>query len=342
MKNSIQFVCFQLYGVRATVRLGKVAILSSIRIAKTNVTASGSSGISSTSRLIAAGRGWGVSDIEYRANTKACLLESRHEYFSMAAITDGSFRYRSTHGSEILTPGALLLANAGASFECSYEHTLGDRCISFYYTPEFFEHLAGTPATGWRPGFGVHRIPPTSAMIALTAAAEAERATGDAFLVEEVALHLAGHVLTLLDGAKSSGRQPSRRDEDRVMDALHLVEGRYSEPLSIAELASEACMSSYHFLRVFRDVVGVTPYQFLLRTRLRHAAIDLATTDQQISAVALGNGFGDLSTFISTFRRVFGLAPREYRAAGRTRRIPIPWCVSELPGNAVGALSSTA
>ena len=74
-------------------------------------------------------------------------------------------------------------------------------------------------------------------------------------------------------------------------------------------------MSLYHFLRVFRDVVGVTPYQFLLRTRLRHAAIGLANTDEPVSTIALANGFGDLSTFIATFRRVFGLAPRAYRSA---------------------------
>jgi AraC-like DNA-binding protein len=273
--------------------------------------------------LIAAGRGWRVSDSEFRADNGACLLEDRHEYFSIAAIIEGSFRYRSTHGSAILTPGALLLGNAGDPFECTYEHTLGDRCISFYYTPDFFEHVAKTLPIAGRFDFGAHRIPPTSAMIALTAAVEAESASGDALQVEEVALQLAGGVLSLLNGAKQSGRQPSGRDEKRIMDALHLIEARYSEPLSIAELAGETCMSSYHFLRVFRDVVGVTPYQFLVRTRLRHAAIGLATTDRPISAIALDNGFGDLSTFITTFRRVFGLAPREYRTAGATRRIPI-------------------
>jgi AraC family transcriptional regulator len=301
---------------------GKLLFFLQSRIRDTNVTASSCSGITSTRRLIAAGRGWRVSDIEFRADTEACLLEDRHEYFLIAAIIEGSFRYRSTHGSAILTPGALLLGNAGDPFECTYEHTLGDRCISFYYTPDFFDDVARTLPIAGRLDFGAHRIPPTSAMIALTAAVEAESASGDALLAEEVALQIAGGVLTLLNDATQSGRQPSRRDENRIMDALQLIEARYSEQLSIAELARETCMSLYHFLRVFRDVVGVTPYQFLVRTRLRHAAIGLATTDQPVSAIALANGFGDLSTFISTFRRVFGLAPREYRTAGGTRRIP--------------------
>lgn len=301
---------------------GKLLFFPQSRIRDTNVTTSSCSGITTTRRLIGAGRGWRVSDVEFHADTEACRLEDRHGYFSIAAITEGSFRYRSTHGSAILTPGALLLGNAGDPFECTYEHTLADRCISFYYTPDFLEQVARTLPSAGRLDFRTHRIPPTPAMIALTAAVEAESAAGDALLVEEVALQLAGGVLTLLNGAKQSGRQPSRRDETRIMDALHLIETRYSEPLSIAELAGETCMSLYHFLRVFRDVVGVTPYQFLVRTRLRHAAIGLATTDQPVSAIALANGFGDLSTFISTFRRVFGLAPREYRIAGGTRRIP--------------------
>jgi AraC-like ligand binding domain len=129
---------FRSYNGPMIVRLGKVAILPSMAHPYTNVTASSYSGVTSTRRLIAAGCGWHVSDIEFRAETEACLLEGRHESFSIAAITEGSFRYRSTHGSAILTPGALLLGNAGDPFECNYEHTLGDRCISFYYTPEFF------------------------------------------------------------------------------------------------------------------------------------------------------------------------------------------------------------
>ena len=74
-------------------------------------------------------------------------------------------------------------------------------------------------------------------------------------------------------------------------------------------------MSPYHFLRVFRAVAGVTPHQYVMRTRLRRAAVALATNEEPIADIAFAHGFGDLSTFVTTFRRVFGAAPRAYRAA---------------------------
>src|SRR5882724_555980 len=179
---------------------------------------------------MAAGPGWRVSDNAFRADSADCLLENRHEFVSIAAVIEGSFRYPSTHGSAILTPGALLLGDVGNPFEC-------DRFISFYYTREFFGHIAESfPAVRWID-FRTRRIPPFPAMVALTAAAEAESALGDVIREEEIALQLAGEVLTLLHSAGQSVRQPSLYVENRIMDALHLIEARYSEPLSIAELA---------------------------------------------------------------------------------------------------------
>src|SRR5258708_4282595 len=82
----------------------------------------------------------------------------------------------------------------------------------------------------------------------------------------------------LLSGGGTFDRRRNDRDERRISGVLQEIETRYTEPLSIAELACIARMSPWHFMRIFRDVVGVTPYQYLLRTRLRHAAVELGTT----------------------------------------------------------------
>ncbi len=76
-------------------------------------------------------------------------------------------------------------------------------------------------------------------------------------------------------------------------------------------------MSPYHFLRTFRAVVGMSPHQFILHTRLRRAAVRLCQTSDDISSIAFAAGFGDLSTFNRRFRRIIGVSPSAYRAHHR-------------------------
>ena len=266
--------------------------------------------------VLAQGCGWSVSDATFLATSAQSRFASRHDGVAIAAVTAGSFRYRATRGTVTLMPGALLLGNAGDAFECCYE-TWGDRCISFSYAPDYFERIVGV--AGRRAGFLTHRLPPTPATVALTAELESARARADAGRWEELALRVAGGALSA--SADTACAAPSARDERRVVSALALIEARYAEPLTVATIAGAVHMSPYHFLRVFRAVAGVTPHQYLVRTRLRRAAIALATTDEPIAAIAFGQGFGDLSTFVATFGRVFGAAPRDYRRAACAGRI---------------------
>jgi AraC family transcriptional regulator len=268
-------------------------------------------GVTSRRTLLAQGPGWWVSDVEFRA-APASRFEQQHDAILIAAVMRGSFRYRASQGRVTLMPGALLLGNAGDAFECCYEDG-GDRVISFSYAPDYFARV-----TGARGAFRTHRVAPTPGAIALTAAIEAEARAADADQLEELALRVAGAVGALNDAPPL---RPSGRDERRAIAALRMIEARYHEPLSVLSLARAAQMSPYHFLRVFRAVAGVTPHQYLVRTRLRRAAIALATTDEPIAAIAFGQGFGDLSTFVATFGRVFGAAPRDYRRAACAGRI---------------------
>jgi AraC family transcriptional regulator len=279
-------------------RLGKIAM---------QVETSHGPGVTSRRTVLAHGPGWSVSDADFTA-VRGARFEQRHDQIVVAAVTRGSFRYRAARGRVTLTPGALLLGNAGDIYECSYEDG-GDRVIAFGYTPEYFADVAGVKAATFRS----HRVAPTPAAIALTAAIEAEAGGADAERLEALALRVAGTVCALDDAALPV--RASARDERRIIDALRLIEAQYREPLSVLALARAVRMSPYHFLRVFRAVAGVTPHQYVLRTRLRRAAVALALTDAPVAQIAFAHGFGDLSTFVTTFGRVFGKPPRVWRAA---------------------------
>jgi len=268
---------------------------------------------------IASGHGWRVKDVVCTSGPGDSPIEEKNDYVTIAVVVAGSFKYRSGRGSVVLTPGSLLLGDADENFECGHEHVSGDRCVSFNYEPEFFERLAADSA--WKGAslkFPVHRLPETTSLIPLTVEARLGLHLPRSVNFEELALELAGRVLTTLDGAPVSMKGPTIRDERRIATAVRFIELHFNQPLNLEELSALVGISPYHFLRTFRQVVGLTPHQFLLRRRLSEAALRLRTTTDQVLEVALDAGFGDLSNFNHTFRAAFGTTPIKYRASSRT------------------------
>ena len=291
------------------------------------------------SRLLASGPGWSVSDVACTAGPRDRPFEERHHRACIAAVTQGTFQYRSTRGSAVLAPGAVLLGDEGSCFECGHEHATGDRCLAFHFTSDHLEAIVTAVPGARRTMFAVPALPPLSSLVSLLAAAEAARHDGDNGEFEELALRLAGAVAAALAGMPQVVHRPSRRDERRVTHALRQIEARSPEQLTLTELARVAAMSPYHFLRTFRAVMNLLaaaqpsstkpvknePCKFAQsavaggsshskRASVRHSA---RRSNAPISTVAFDAGFNDLSTFNRRFRRLMGASPRAYRAQAR-------------------------
>jgi AraC family transcriptional regulator len=241
-------------------------------------------------RRVASGPGWRVDDVVCTAGPADRPFEERHITTCIAAVTEGSFECRSTRGAAVLAPGALLLGNEGDRFECGHRHGTGDRCLAFHFMPDSLEGIVAA----------VPRLPPLPALLPLCAAAEAARDAGDGTRLEELAC--------------ASPAPSPRRWPMPAGPRQRRIEAEAGETLSLANLAHDAAMSRYHFLRVFRQVVGMTPYQYALYTRLHRAAVRLRRSDEPVLAVALDAGFADLSTFNRRFRRLVGMTPSAFRA----------------------------
>ena len=82
-----------------------------------------------------------------------------------------------------------------------------------------------------------------------------------------------------------------------------------TEQINLEMPPTQAGISPFHFLRLFSNVLGVTPHQYLVRSRLRHAARRLTDDDSAITEIAYDVGFGDLSNFVRTFHRAAGASP---------------------------------
>jgi AraC family transcriptional regulator len=267
-----------------------------------------------TQRILADGDGWTVADVLCTSGPQDRPFEEQHSRHMMAIVLAGSFQYRSSVGRGLMTPGSVMLGNHGHCFECSHDHGAGDRCVSFWYSPEYFEPLvadAGVRRHG--VDFRVPCLPALRHLSPLVARAGIGAAGSGEVAWEELGVRLAVRATELASGVSANPTALPLNAEARVTRTVRTVDRRPDGGWTLAALAREAGLSPYHFLRTFERVTGVTPHQYVRRARLREAAIRLMAESRTVLDIALDCGFGDVSNFNRAFRTEFGETPRMFR-----------------------------
>jgi AraC family transcriptional activator FtrA len=110
---------------------------------------------------------------------------------------------------------------------------------------------------------------------------------------------------------------PERVERDGLAEVLEWVLGRLHEPLTVADLARRAGMSTRNLTRHFRRAVGVTPLQWLHDQRVRRAQELLETSDMGVEVIASRTGMGTAATLRRHFTRAVGVSPDAYRKTFR-------------------------
>jgi AraC family transcriptional regulator len=235
-----------------------------------------------------------------------------HQAYSISYVRSGSFGYRVRGKAFEMVAGSVLIGRPGDEFTCTHEHVCGDECLSFRLAPEIAETVSSDGRI-WRAG----ALPPIAPIMVMAELAQAAVDSTSGVGIDEVGMMLATRMAELVSGKAQKLRPASARDRRRAVEAALWLDANAHESIDLAGAARQAGLSPYHFLRLFAGVVGVTPHQYLLRSRLRRAARLLAQDDRPVSDVALDVGFADLSNFVRTFHRAAGVSPRRFRSAAR-------------------------
>ena len=214
-----------------------------------------------------------------------------HAVHSLSYVRAGTFGCRTLGAEHQLVAGSVLVGRPGQEYVATHEHHgCGDECVSVTLSPALAEEI------------GVKRLGNLACLPPLAEVMVAAQLG---------ALQFAEKVVGMV-------RQPASvkvnaKDRRRAIDAALWLEANFKQAVNLEDAARQAGLSPFHFLRVFSKVAGVTPYQYLLRLRLREAARLLAEGSRPVTDVAFDAGFADLSNFVRTFRRAAGLPPRAFR-----------------------------
>lgn len=103
---------------------------------------------------------------------------------------------------------------------------------------------------------------------------------------------------------------------DRLNRVLDYVYAHLEDDLSFDRLAEVACLSPYHWSRIYSAMRGETIAATIRRLRLQRAADRLANSDLEIGAVAARSGYSSTDTFGRAFKDAFGMSPAAYREKG--------------------------
>ena len=247
-----------------------------------------------------------------------------HDFYEMVLVYSGRATHITTNGDRDIQGGDFVSIKLGQAH--GYKNIRNQVLMNILIKPTFFDE----------DRYGLKSLPAFDAMFGQDPGGESPivhfRLDYEVFakareLVENANTELSGHsdgyramVVSLVQEfivlltRNYKGKKAIRPDFGMdVSSLINYVKHNYRSPMSMAVLTAVSGMSESHVLRVFKQYLGASPFQYINRLRLSTAADALIQTDKSITEIALDLGFNDSNYFTRLFRKHRGLSPREYR-----------------------------
>jgi AraC family transcriptional regulator len=230
----------------------------------------------------------------------------------------------------IATPNHAVFIAAGSPYRISYPAGIGDQCLTLWFSSAALARAL--PQALSRDGFdssafASQALLAPAAMLARSLLwRQLSRGEWDPLEVEELSI---GLVASALHAARKDrhgrSRNRTRGRSDRRLRQVECVKEAISlhpeRKWTIGKLAELACVSPYHLAHVFRVEMGVSVYQYVLRSRLAKALDAVLEFDTDLTAIAFETGFASHSHFTARFRALFGLTPVQLRGGASSGKI---------------------
>jgi AraC family transcriptional regulator len=234
-----------------------------------------------------------------------------HAPLSIKAVINGEGRWRTTEGEFLVDSSNLLVVNQDQEYSLTIDAAQPVETFCIFFKPGFLNESAEFRERTHPAGAPLGR----RMRVLHAAGANAEPLWIDAQLCA-----LAAEMQELVaDERSKAARIPAvkatTRDElfRRVSRAKTWLDTHFDLDPDMEQAARDACLSPYHFHRVFTRTFGMTPHRYVVEKRLARAAYLLSTTRLPVVEVCTEVGFQSLGSFSTLFRTRFGTTPGRAR-----------------------------
>ncbi|WP_158584429.1 helix-turn-helix transcriptional regulator [Lachnotalea sp. AF33-28] len=236
------------------------------------------------------------------------LKRSSYDSFLIMLVQKGECTVRAEGIKRHLSAGQAVLLDCYALHE--YESATGWEALWLHYdgiaARSYYDMLCRGegPAAVFPGGYAVDRY-----LSRIYQAFHTHRTYGEALLSRDITILLT-ELLTAAD------RRPEPPAAGSMDDILHYISAHLSEALTVEGLASQAHVSPYHFIRVFKQETGYTPHEYIITARMNTAKFLLKTTATPVKEISYSLGFSCEAAFCAAFKKHAGCTPLKYRRDG--------------------------
>jgi AraC family transcriptional regulator len=285
-----------------------------------------------TSALLrsSAGLGWSTISAELRAHgvSETPVVVPQHVELCHAVAGSNNGHVRRSGAGQcqefIPTTGAICLAPIGVGDNTTTITAPIPKTMHLYLPTTLFRRLSddfnlpGAPAHSIRYVAGVRDEVIDQIVLSILSEMTNETAAGRMY-VDTASLTLAARIIHgYCDSGSCTLTAPAshRLDHVRLRRVLDYISAHLADEITLADLARVACLSTFHFARMFTLAIGVSPHRYVSRMRLENAMAEIAAGRLPLARIAFNARFSSQASFTRAFRRATGMTPGEY---GRRR-----------------------
>jgi AraC-like DNA-binding protein len=263
---------------------------------------------------------------EFRAQTQSelplpslLLPKTFSNEFNVCIIRTGYAEHYSFRSKKELHVGRVLLSKPGCEFQIKFLKNQPEVATIFRFSNEFYSLLLDN----YKQEFGwfLHNVDLPCLLLATTPNVELLCRQIVSADLNRNRLHADELMLELLDSVLHTHLRPlkpitaayKKLHLNTVEKARDYILHHYKDDMGVQALAEHCCVSVFHFARIFKDVMKMSPYQYLLEVRLQHAYLLIRNSKLSIAEVALQSGFKSPENFSTAYRIRFGHPPSASR-----------------------------
>jgi AraC family transcriptional regulator len=282
-----------------------------------------------TSALLrsSAGLGWSTISAELRAHgvSETPVVVPQHVELCLAVVGNNNGLVRRSGAGQcqefIPTTGAICLAPVGVGDNTTAITAPIPETMHLYLPTTLFRRLSddfnlpGAPAHSIRYVAGIQDEVIDQIVLSILSEMINETAAGRMY-VDTASVMLAARIIHgYCDSGSCTLTAPAahRLDHVRMRRVLDYISAHVADEIKLEELARVACLSTFHFARVFTLAMGVPPHRYVSSLRLENAMAEIAAGRLSLVEIALNARFSSQASFTRAFRRTTGITPSEYR-----------------------------